>query len=224
MDFFVHAVAAVILLACGLSTVGQTVTTGAFPAVPDDQTGYFVQTVSINNSSGADYPGLRVLVRDLPADIATNVVRIANAHGLTNLSATITNVPFFDFGPLAAGATLDFISEVYVMNRRTLPSPRYEAIVTPTFSLIIPPTLLVTNNATRIVDGKFFAEFKSEEGRAYFIQYNSSLIATNGWITSFPPVRGTGSVVQWSDTGPPRTESKPTDAPRRFYRVVVVPQ
>jgi hypothetical protein len=202
----------------------QTIAAGPFPTTPDDQTGYFFQLVSINNSSGTNYPGLRVLVRDMPVDLETNIVRVANAHGLTNLSTTITNVPYFDFGPITPGQSVDFQVEFYISNRRTLPSPTYQAIVMPTPVTILPTTILVTNNATRIVEGKFFAEFKSQEGRAYYIQYNSSLTATNDWKTSMPPVRGTGTTVQWSDTGPPRTESKPMDTTQRFYRVVVIPE
>jgi hypothetical protein len=218
--------AAIFLFCAVAARVGnaQAVSAGAVPSTPDDQTGYFFQLLSVRNNSATNYPGLRVLVRDLPADTETNTVRVANAHGLTNLSATITNVPYFDFGPIAAGQTVNFTVELYIANRITLPSPTYQAIVMATPEIILPATLLVTNNATRIVEGHFFAEFKSQEGLAYYIQYNSDLTATNGWKTSMPPVRGTGSTVQWSDIGPPLTESKPTDTTQRFYRVLVVPQ
>lgn len=205
-------------------TEGQVINAGGVPSTPDDQTGYFFQLLSVKNNSATNYPGLRVLVRDLPADTETNTVRVANAHGLTNLSATITNVPYFDFGPITAGQTVDFLVELYVANRITLPSPTYQAIVMQTPAILLPATILVTNNATRIVEGHFFAEFKSKEDQAYYIQYNSDLTATNGWKTSMPPVRGTGSTVQWSDLGPPLTESKPSETTQRFYRVVVVPQ
>jgi hypothetical protein len=152
------------------------------------------------------------------------MIRVANAHGLTNLSATVTNVPYFDFGPVTAGQSVPFLIEWYIANRVQKPSPSFQAIVMPTPTIVLPTTILVTNNATRVVDGKFFAEFKSQEGRAYYIQYNSSLTATNGWITSIPPVRGSGQTVQWVDTGPPRTESVPSATTQRFYRVVVVPE
>ena len=208
----------------GCQSRGQSVTAGPIPDAPDDQTGYFFQLLSVKNNSGTNYPGLRVLVRDLPVDTETNMVRVANAHGLTNLSETITNVPLFDFGPISAGQTVPFQVEYYIANRLTKPSPTFQTIVMPTPIVVLPTTVLVTNNATRIVDGKFFAEFKSEEGRAYYIEYNSSLTASNGWKVSNPPVRGTGATVQWSDTGPPRTESLPTEATQRFYRVVVVPE
>jgi hypothetical protein len=200
----------------------QTISAGAIANVPDDQTGYFFQLLSVRNNSATNYPGLRVLVRNMPADSQTNIVRVANAHGLTNLSETITNVPYFDFGPIGAGQTIPFQIEWYISNRRTLPSPTFQAIVMATPLVILPPTVIVTNNATRIVEGKFFAEFKSEQGRAYYIEYNNSLTSTNEWKISMPPVRGTGATVQWVDTGPPRTESLPLTTTQRFYRVLVV--
>jgi hypothetical protein len=190
-----------------------------FPTTPDDQTGYFLHSVKISNPTATAFSGIRVLVKSLPADTQTNVVRVANAHGLTN------NVPFFDFGAIGAGATIDFTVAYYVSNRRTLPSPTYEVTVHAGIpELLLPTTLLVTNNATRFVDGKFFAEFLTQEGRAYFVQYNNSLTNTNGWKTSLPAVRGNGSNVQWIDLGPPATESKPITEGSRFYRVVVLPQ
>jgi hypothetical protein len=225
LDFFKVFGGIALLCAALLSvTRAQTINAGAFPDAPDDQTGYFFQLLSVANNSSTNYPGLRILVLDIPEDTPTNMVRVANAHGLTNLSATVTNVPFFDFGPIAAGQSVPCLVEWYVANRYQFPSARFQAIVMETPLVLLPTTILVTNNATRVVDGKFFAEFKSEEGRAYFIQYNSALTATNGWKTSMPPVRGNGTTVQWVDTGPPRTESAPSATTQRFYRVVVVPE
>jgi hypothetical protein len=216
---------AVLLCATLLQNVrAQSVNAGGIPDMPDDQTGYFFQFLSVANNSATNYPGLRVLVRDIPADTPTNMIRVANAHGLTNLSATITNVPYFDFGPITAGQSVPFLVEWYIANRVQKPSPTFQTIVMPTPVFVVPTTMLVTNNATRVVEGKFFAEFKSEEGRAYYIQYNSALTATNNWKTSLPPVRGSGATVQWVDTGPPRTESLPTATTQRFYRVIVVPE
>src|SRR5205085_8123496 len=76
--------------------------------VLDDQTGYYLQVVRVTNPGATAYPGIRTLVRDLPADVETNIVRIANAQGFTN------TIPFFDFGPLAAGASVDLVVEIYI--------------------------------------------------------------------------------------------------------------
>jgi len=184
----------------------------------DPQTGLFPQVVTVNNASGTNFPGLRVLVYDLPADLETNMVRVANAHGLSN------NIPYFDIGTVLAGTSMQFTVEFYISNRRNKPAPRYEATVMPGPPIVIPPTsFLVNTNATRIVDGKFFAEFPTENNRTYFIQYNSDITVTNGWKTSLPGLRGTGGTVLWQDTGPPRTESLPLQTTSRFYRIVVLP-
>jgi hypothetical protein len=211
---------AMAMLLCATGAFAQaTVAPDPFPTTADDQTGYFLHSVKISNPTATAFSGIRVLVRNLPADVQTNVVRVANAHGLTN------NVPFFDFGAISAGATIDFTVAYYVSNRRTVPSPTYEVTAHAGIpQLVLPTTLLVTNNATRFVEGKFFAEFKTQEGRAYFVQYNSSLTNTNGWKTSLPAVRGNGSNVQWIDLGPPATESKPITEGSRFYRVIVLPE
>src|SRR5690348_13862085 len=77
-----------IALICALlygSARAQTISAGGIPDMPDDQTGYFFQLLSVANNSGTNYPGLRVLVLDIPVDTPTNMIRVANAHGLTNL-------------------------------------------------------------------------------------------------------------------------------------------
>src|SRR5688500_10487873 len=90
---------------CGLvltasSSLAQPVFAPGPIGAVDLQTGYFPQPVRLTNPGPTNYPGVRVLVRDLPADTETNVVRVGNAHGLTNLTSTNLNVPYFDFGPL----------------------------------------------------------------------------------------------------------------------------
>lgn len=211
------------ILLIALSARAQSVSMGPLSLTPDPQTGYFLQTVTIGNPTGADFPGVHVLVRDLPPDTQeTNKVRVGNAHGVVNIGAS-TNIPFFDFGPIAAGASIDFQVDFYISNRKIFPTPRYEVTVQAPPIKVIPTSLLVTNNATRIVDGKFYAEFKTEEGRAYYVQYNTSISNTSGWKTSLPNIRGTGGRILWVDEGPPRTESKPTTIGSRFYRVIVLP-
>ncbi len=215
----VRVIAAMLFAALAGRAQDPAVAPEPFPAAADDQTGYFLHVVKITNPSGSAYPGIRVLVRDLPADTETNIVRVANAHGLTN------NIPFFDFGAIAAGGAVDLTVAYYIRNRRTTPAPRYEATVHGGIpQLVLPTTLLVTNNATRYVEGKFFAEFKTQEGRAYFVQYNSSVTNQSGWKTALPAIRGTGSNVQWMDLGPPVTDSKPAAEGSRFYRVLALPQ
>jgi hypothetical protein len=58
----------------------------------------------------------------------------------------------------------------------------------------------------------------------YYMQYASNVSQLNNPArvkTAFPPIRGTGSSVQWIDNGPPKTESPPVSG-SRFYRVLEV--
>ena len=186
----------------------------------DEQTGYFPQPLRVTNPGMTTYPGLRVLIRNLPVDTATNVVRIANSHGITN------KIPFFEYGPIAPGTSVDFTIELYVSNRRTLPSPTYEVMVQEPRPFFEVKASLINTNATYfdVVSGRPVAQFKTKENGAYFIQYNSNLTATNGWKTSLPGLLGNGHTVQWVDTGPPRTDSPPGGQGARFYRVILVQQ
>lgn len=38
-----------------------------------------------------------------------------------------------------------------------------------------------------------------------------------------PKVIGTGSLVDWTDNGPPKTEIHPSTQSKRYYRVVFAP-
>jgi hypothetical protein len=197
-----------------------TIVKGAMGAL-ERQTGYFPQLVSVTNPGPDAYPGLRILVNDLPKDTETNIVRVANAHGFTN-----TVIPYFDFGPIAAGATVTFRVEFYVSNRLTLPDPNYAGIVQPKPLTPLAVAFVVVTNATyfQFHDGTnaFYSTFNTERDRFYYVQYSTNLVSTN-WLTSLPAIRGTGSGVVWVDTGPPRTESLPTTNGSRFYRVIALP-
>lgn len=195
--------------------------TGAISTTANPQNGFFTQAFTLVNPSAGDYPGVRVFVQNLPPDTATNIVRLAN--GLGTNGAPLLGLPYFDFGTIAAGASVTFNVEYYVSNRRTPPVPAYTVFVQPPPVLPLANAFVVSTNATRMTNGLFLAEFKSEGDRTYYVQYNSSLTATNGWKTSLPSMRGTGAFVQWVDTGPPRTESSPTNAPARFYRILTLP-
>src|SRR5690349_10276803 len=85
-----------VLVITSISVCGQfsgpAVTVGGIGPL-DEQTGYFPQPLRVTNPGTTAYPGLRVLIGNLPLDTATNVVRVANAHGTTN------KIPFFEYGP-----------------------------------------------------------------------------------------------------------------------------
>jgi hypothetical protein len=210
----------VILLAYSTSLFGQTIARGPIGDV-DFQTGYFPQSLTIGNNSPTNYPGIRVLVLDLPKDTETNIVRVANAYGTTTFGTT-NDVPYFDFGPIASGASVNFTVQYYISNRRTKPAPTYAVLVQTPPQLQLAAAFVVNTNATKFTNGIFYAEFLTQRDRFYYVQYSGSLTATN-WSTSQPGILGNGAGAQWIDEGPPRTESKPGAVGQRFYRVVVLP-
>jgi hypothetical protein len=209
-----------VLFACVSRISAQTVTAGPIGDV-DPQTGYFAQSISVGNNSATNYPGIRVLILDLPKDTETNIVRVANAFGTTTFGTT-NDVPYFDSGPLPSGVGINFTVQYYISNRRTKPTPTFAVIVQTPPQLQLAAAFVVNTNATKFTNGIFYAEFLTQRDRIYYIQYSGSLTATN-WLTSQPGLVGNGSGVQWFDDGPPRTESKPTAVGQRFYRVVTLP-
>jgi hypothetical protein len=218
--FFVRAaLPAFCAVALSIRVLGQmadpVVTVGAIGPV-DEQTGYFPQMVRVTNPGATAYPGVRVLIRNLPPDQPTNIVRVANAQGTTN------KIPFFEYGAIAAGASVDFTVELYISSRRLMPSPVYEVTVQTPRPILNTIAFLVNTNATYfdVIRGRPVAQFKTQELFTYFVQYNTDLTATNGWKTSLPGLLGNGHTVQWVDTGPPRTDTPPGGPGSRFYRIV----
>lgn len=61
-------------------------------------------------------------------------------------------------------------------------------------------------------------EFVSAAGAVYRIQYAPGV--DGPWQSALSPAGGTGARLQWIDSGPPETESHPSNAPMRLYRVI----
>ena len=186
---------------------------GAVPTLPAPQTGLFVQTVPVSNPGGTALAGVRVLVHDLGTDSLANAIVLYNAAGRDSV-----NVPYVEYGPLAPGATVPLHLEYYVSDRTFRPNPRLELQALTSLTLPSGEGLTQIASITQAGEGQVAVEFNTEAGRYYLIQYSSNL--TN-WVSSTPSVRGTGSRVQWLDTGPPRTLSHPSTDPNRNYRVLL---
>ncbi|MGB6219948.1 fibronectin type III domain-containing protein [Haloferula sp.] len=60
--------------------------------------------------------------------------------------------------------------------------------------------------------------FPAVPNKRYFIQYSNTLAGK--WETVSPGIVATSNSAQWTDSGPPETESEPLSISRRFYRVV----
>ena len=55
---------------------------------------------------------------------------------------------------------------------------------------------------------------------SYMVQYSSDM--TN-WKTAVKSIVAAGTAVQWMDDGPPKTDTPPSQAGSRFYRVFLLP-
>ena len=223
-EYYYAAVAVDILGLVSTSSV-STVTvisrapTEAQPLVTDGllvrQTGLFYQTVRVSNPTAAPLAALRLWV-ELDANSLARSVQVWNATGRSN------DVPYLSYNmSLAPGESVDLQIEYYVADRRTFPNPVFRAeVVAPDPPFEPAGTALGFVRQVPLTGGLFLVEFSTTAGRWYYVQYSSDM---TDWKTAPPAVMGTGSRVQWIDTGPPKTESLPSSGTNRFYRVLLVP-
>jgi PhoPQ-activated pathogenicity-related protein len=163
-------------------------------------------------------------------------VRLWQAHNpnardfrLESIGAAWTNSPLLDQG---GGVYLGFVPEpAQGWSAFFVDLDFGEGIILSTEVAITPDTLPFAGQACQPIgpapqferiamqpDATILLEFSSEPGRSYFIQYSPDL---KNWKIVQPAIVADGSRVQWTDDGPPRTESTPTSTPTRFYRVVM---
>jgi hypothetical protein len=144
--------------------------------------------------------------------------------GAGNCDAYVTNLTelkFAQINKLGPGQTQTVTLEFYVTDHFTIPKPNYSVYFSASPLVILPPSSTTPLAAVvRETNGLFLVEFRTELGKRYYVQYADTIdgLKTNA-LTAAPPVNGTGSRVQWLDTGPPRTQSPP-ESGSRFYRVL----
>ena len=68
-------------------------------------------------------------------------------------------------------------------------------------------------------DGNLIAGIDFGRG-AFRRQYTDDLTV---WKTAVPAVIGTGALVEWIDSGPPKTDAHPNSVPTRIYRIAFAP-
>lgn len=141
-----------------------------------------------------------------------------------NLGTNFSDLRFARISTLLPGESRLLTMEFYVTDHVTAPDPLYAVYFTGGHLQVKPPvaTVLEITN-TRMTNGHFLVEFPTQLGRTYYIQYASSAadLATTNSHTVLPSIQGTGSRIQWLDTGPPKTETPP-ESGSRFYRVLEV--
>lgn len=185
----------------------------AKPAL-ERQSGLFTQVITIRNDNPLAVSSVRVVVLGLPPG-----ARVQNAHG-----TTAENLPYIDsLTDLPPGGQTTLTLEFYIPNRVTfVPSYRAVAVLTtdppgpdPAESAPAPDRMMV------LPGGSFLIEFPSVVGRRYAIEYSADM---NTWHRVVSTITAAANRTQWIDNGPPNTSSHPASVPRRYYRVVTLPE
>jgi hypothetical protein len=175
------------------------------------QTGLYQQDCWVTNPTPVELQGLRVEVR-----------------GLTNAwlwNATGTNsggyVPYIQYNsPIGAGQVVRLRLQYYAPDG-SVPVPILSVLW---LSSANPPnpvgTLGLIGRILPFANGTMLLNFTTLSNQQYYIQYTGDLVT---WNTSLPAGIGHGGVQQWLDYGPPVTSIHPTNAPCRFYRLLLLP-
>ncbi len=192
---------------------------GSFSAVDSSgpfflQSGLMGQTVTVNNTSPIAIQAVRLTLQNLAPSIV-----VYNATGTNGVSEPYLQHNF----PVPAGGSVTFFIEYYVADRVTIPNPTLLVELMPVDSPVVPVGTvqsILRSPPVVLTDGSLLIDFATAAGRTYFIQYSADMAT---WTTVVPSLTGTGSTRQWIDNGPPKTESHPSTAGARFYRIIETP-
>jgi hypothetical protein len=185
------------------------------PMVLNFQTGLFEQRVTVTNEGNMAISAFRLDVLNLPPGVV-----VWNATGTNNA------IPFLHYNrTLEPGAIASLRVEYYIPDRRPFPGS-YRVIPMPPAAPKPPMegTGVVIDKSfwdTRIPgEPRYVIEFASVPGKTYTIVYSDDM---KSWKTAVPAVTASANRTQWYDDGPPKTDSRPVDRVKRFYRVVESP-
>ncbi len=186
--------------------VPQASVTALGPIRADRQTGLLIRDYEVRNT-GLVAAVFRVFIDNMPAQSV-----VWNRSGMIDGRAYI-DLP----ASLAPGNTYKITIQYFSQDRTTIPKPNF--VVTSAVPVVVKgvvPASALQPRAT-FTGGQVLLEFGSEKGKLYYIQYSSDM---GIWKTALPKVTGTGSRIQWTDNGAPKTDSLPLESGCRFYRIV----
>lgn len=145
-----------------------------------------------------------------------------NANCSLDDSMTNISLPYAQIYNLQPGEARVVTMEYFVSDHVTVPAPQYSLWAGDVPLPRIPPPYSTggTLTASRYTNGVFLVEFPTIKGTQYYIQYAPTPdgLVTNAQ-TVLPRYTGTGVPMQWSDNGPPKTDSPPVND-ARFYRIL----
>ncbi|MFM8359296.1 MAG: hypothetical protein ACKOET_12175, partial [Verrucomicrobiota bacterium] len=193
-------------------------------AVLDRQTGLMLQRGSLANPGAVTLPNARLGIVGLTNDTLGIPIRVYNAPNL-GVDPSVAQILLPDLQPAEdRPLTLEF----YVADLKTQPGVTFLTETFPALPAPALPTKLIPITKTQYFTsaaypaGAFLLEWLTSADRRYLIQYAPTLgglddpaaVRTVGTLLS-----GTGSRLQWIDSGPPKTIAQP-GANSRFYRVL----
>ena len=194
---------------------GDGIYSGSF-SVPlfNPQTSLFEQKVVVSNHTPFSFTALRITATNLPATI-------------TLRNATITNggLPYVEYNlAVPSGGSVTLTLEYFNSSRGVFPAgvPGLRLELLNQGRPVIPPDGAVPTELRGYrgftPDGKtkFYIEFPTRRGTAYYVQYMDAV--GEAWRTSPVIIHGTGHLLKWLDDGPPNTDTPPTAT--RFYRII----
>lgn len=174
------------------------------------QTGLREQVLTLGNATTATVPAYRILVRGLPPGVRVHNASAVREDGTAEILILRTLQPF---------SQQQVILEFYSASRQP-------AEFTPEIAVEVelnPPALAPgegpafdIDRLLRLPSGDMLLEFPTEPGQRYSVEYAG---AAGTWQRSAIAVRAAGNRVQWIDRGPPQTDSHPSTAGSRFYRI-----
>jgi uncharacterized repeat protein (TIGR01451 family) len=186
------------------------------------QTGLYEENVTVTNIGLSAIHAVRLYISGLRSGVT-----LYNATGTNNGVAYVEYDPPYNspVNPFpAANSTVTFLLEFFVADRHPFTnSLSAVAIVEPVTGPALGAPMSITNSFldSRSTSGnRFVIEFISVPGRTYTIEYSDDLVT---WNIAVPSIVASANVTQWYDDGPPKTLSKPSAVPARYYRVFLDP-
>ncbi len=206
---FTFPVSGAVFIPAPLATVPGSATT------LNRQTGLREQTIHLANDTTATVPGYRLIVRGLPVGVTVENAAEIRADGGVVVLVTQAMSPHSVF---------DLMLEYASASRQPSdisPEITVEVVLDPQGTAPSDGTgTLAIERLVPMADGAMLLEFAAVAGASYKVEYSDD---GSVWKTSPAAVQAAGNRCQWIDRGPPRTDSQPAQAGKRFYRVRLSP-
>lgn len=203
-----------------LVTIGTSQPTAlqlASTATFNNQTSLFEVTVNVTNTTPYPINGFRLNAGFSAYLAAHPSLRLYNATLTTAPGIAHVDHPF----PVAVDATVS-VKLAFYTSTRLFPDPFNPILTVETLAASQLPGTDGSGVQAQILnlpDQTKLIEFPAEIGKWYRVRYTSDF---SNWHDSPVPLQAGSTRMQWIDSGPPFTDSPPSDASARFYTVTEI--